>query len=277
MTDTSGSAGWHVDPNDRTLYRYHDGNVWTDHTAPAVEPPTPVAPAAPPPPPAPAAAAAVAQPAVVVHYANTPAYSQVVAPAYIGYITGQPGVSPKSWMTAWLLSLFLGGWGVDRFYLGNTGMGVAKLLVGWLTLGIWPLIDFIVIVSKNAHDGMGLRVMAEPGQLGLVPSAGGVMSGGSVTAGMVPDGPAGPPKTLSILSMVLSLVAVPLAFVSVGVLAAIAGVIVGFVAARREPHARGFWLTGIIVGGVIVVLVLGSILVSVIASAVSAGQYNSYE
>lgn len=273
MTDTSSSAGWHIDPNDRTLYRYHDGSVWTDHTAPAVVSPTPVPPAAPlPPAPAPAA---VAQPVAVAPYATTPVYSTVVAPAYIGYLTGQPGISPKSWTTAWLLSLFLGGWGVDRFYLGNTGMGVAKLLVGWLTLGIWPLIDFIVIVSKNAHDGMGLRVVAEPGQLGLVSSAGGVMPGGAAAAGMVPDGPAGPTKTLSIVSMVLSLVAVPLSFISVGVLAAIAGVIVGFIAARREPYAKGFWLTGIIVGGVIVVLVLASLLIRVIASAISAAQYNN--
>lgn len=279
MTDTSGSAGWHIDPNDRTLYRYHDGNVWTDHTAPAVVAPTPVAPAVPPPPPAPAAPVApvaVAQPSVVVHYGNTPVYPQVVAPAYIGYVAGQPGVSPKSWTTAWLLSLFLGGWGVDRFYLGNTGMGVAKLLVGWLTLGIWPLIDFIVVVSKNAHDGMGLRVVADPGQLALVPSAGGVMPGGTAAPGMAPDVPAGPTKTLSIVSMVLSLVAVPLTLLSVGVLAAIAGVVVGFVAARREPYAKGFWLTGIIVGGVVVVLALVSILITVIEGAISAGQYNVY-
>ena len=57
-----------------------------------------------------------------------------------------------------LLSFFLGGLGVDRFYLGNIGMGVAKLLVGWLTLGIWPLVDFIIIVVGSAHDGEGLPV-----------------------------------------------------------------------------------------------------------------------
>ncbi len=37
-------------------------------------------------------------------------------------------------------------------------MGVAKLLLGWLTLGIWPLIDCIIILAGGAHDGEGLPV-----------------------------------------------------------------------------------------------------------------------
>ena len=68
------------------------------------------------------------------------------------------GTSPKSRTVASLLSFFLGGFGVDRFYLGNIGMGVAKLLLGWITFGIWPLIDFIVVVAGSAHDGDGLPV-----------------------------------------------------------------------------------------------------------------------
>lgn len=67
-------------------------------------------------------------------------------------------VSTKSRTVASLLSFFLGALGVDRFYLGNIGMGVAKLLLGWATFGIWPLIDFIVIVAGSAHDGQGARV-----------------------------------------------------------------------------------------------------------------------
>ena len=68
------------------------------------------------------------------------------------------GTSPKSRLVATLLSFFLGGLGIDRFYLGNIGLGVAKLLLGWLTAGIWPLIDFIVIVAGSSHDGEGLPV-----------------------------------------------------------------------------------------------------------------------
>ena len=68
-------------------------------------------------------------------------------------------MSPKSRTVASLLSFFLGGIGIDRFYLGNIGMGVAKLLLGWATAGIWPLVDWIIIVSGNAHDGEGLPVV----------------------------------------------------------------------------------------------------------------------
>jgi TM2 domain-containing membrane protein YozV len=68
------------------------------------------------------------------------------------------GASPKSRTVASILGFFLGGIGIDRFYLGNIGMGVAKLLVGWLTLGIWPLIDWIIILAGSAHDGEGLPV-----------------------------------------------------------------------------------------------------------------------
>ncbi|CAN5378718.1 hypothetical protein BH11ACT4_BH11ACT4_05730 [soil metagenome] len=67
-------------------------------------------------------------------------------------------ISPKSRTVAVILGFFLGGLGIDRFYLGNIGMGVAKLLLGWLTLGIWPLIDWIIILAGSAHDGEGLPV-----------------------------------------------------------------------------------------------------------------------
>ena len=47
-----------------------------------------------------------------------------------------------------LLSIFLGGLGVDRFYVGDVGLGIAKLLFGWITLGIWPFIDIFVSYKK---------------------------------------------------------------------------------------------------------------------------------
>lgn len=60
----------------------------------------------------------------------------------------------KSWTVALLLSLFVGSLGVDRFYLGYTGLGIAKLL----TLGgcyIWWLIDLIMIATGKLTDAEG--------------------------------------------------------------------------------------------------------------------------
>ncbi|WP_226346858.1 TM2 domain-containing protein [Agilicoccus flavus] len=68
----------------------------------------------------------------------------------------RPGIfSDKSYLTAVLLSFFLGGIGIDRFYLGHTGLGVAKLFLNWATLGIWGLVDFILIVLRKVTDAQG--------------------------------------------------------------------------------------------------------------------------
>ncbi|NLM18424.1 MAG: TM2 domain-containing protein [Clostridiaceae bacterium] len=56
--------------------------------------------------------------------------------------------------TVLLCSIFLGGIGVDRFIIGDVGLGIAKLLFGWITLGIWPLIDIFFSYKKAKEKNL---------------------------------------------------------------------------------------------------------------------------
>ena len=56
-------------------------------------------------------------------------------------------VELKSPTTLLLVSLFVGGLGIDRFMLGDTGMGVLKLLTGGCC-GILTIIDWFIIMKK---------------------------------------------------------------------------------------------------------------------------------
>ena len=56
-------------------------------------------------------------------------------------------VELKDPTTMLLVSLFLGSLGVDRFMLGDTGMGVLKLLTGGVC-GLMTLIDWFSIMNK---------------------------------------------------------------------------------------------------------------------------------
>lgn len=66
-----------------------------------------------------------------------------------------PGVfSEQKYVVALLLSWFFGVLGFDRFYLGYIKLGIFKLLtIGGL--GIWALIDFILIATRSVRDGQG--------------------------------------------------------------------------------------------------------------------------
>ena len=66
----------------------------------------------------------------------------------------------KNPTTALILSIFLGGFGVDRFYIGNTGLGIGKLLttvlLAVITLGlslsvtwIWVVVDWFLIINAT--------------------------------------------------------------------------------------------------------------------------------
>ena len=60
----------------------------------------------------------------------------------------------KSKTIAILLLLFLGGFGVHRFYLGYPGIAVAQI-VTLGGLGIWLLIDLISLIRGTLKDSEG--------------------------------------------------------------------------------------------------------------------------
>ena len=78
----------------------------------------------------------------------------------------------KSPVVAYLLLIFLGGFGAHRFYLGKTGTAITMLILfvlGWLTLfvvvgaglliavGIWCIVDIFLIPGLIREDTDALR------------------------------------------------------------------------------------------------------------------------
>ncbi len=75
-------------------------------------------------------------------------------------LTGQP-FSDKSKVVAGLLQLLglLGLVGLGRIYLGQTGLGIAQLIVGLATCGlgavIWGIVDAVLILTDKVSDPEG--------------------------------------------------------------------------------------------------------------------------
>jgi len=101
-------------------------------------------------------------------YPPPPQYGGQYGAQYGGYpppYPGQFGVDPwgrplsdKSKLVAGLLQIFLGTFGIGRFYLGYNGIAVAQLAVSLLTCGIgaiWPFVDGILILLGKVQDPSG--------------------------------------------------------------------------------------------------------------------------
>ena len=69
-------------------------------------------------------------------------------------------LSLKDPTMALILSIVAGGLGIDRFYIGDTGLGIAKLLTCG-GLGIWTIIDYFLImkVTKEKNFEKFITVM----------------------------------------------------------------------------------------------------------------------
>jgi TM2 domain-containing membrane protein YozV len=48
----------------------------------------------------------------------------------------------------WIFCLLFGCLGADRFARGQIALGIIKLCFWWITLGIWPLVDWIISLIK---------------------------------------------------------------------------------------------------------------------------------
>ncbi|GLR26508.1 hypothetical protein GCM10007875_15980 [Limnobacter litoralis] len=64
------------------------------------------------------------------------------------------GGSDKRILPALLLCFFFGLFGVHRFYVGKTGTGVLQFFT-FGGLGVWVLIDFVMIVCGSFTDKQG--------------------------------------------------------------------------------------------------------------------------
>ncbi|WP_433302093.1 TM2 domain-containing protein [Actinoplanes sp. CA-030573] len=63
----------------------------------------------------------------------------------------------KSWIATLLICFFLGSLGIHRFYVGKVGTGIL-MLITFGGLGVWTLIDFIMIAVGKFSDKDGLAL-----------------------------------------------------------------------------------------------------------------------
>ncbi len=65
--------------------------------------------------------------------------------------------SDKEFIATILLCFFLGNIGVHRFYVGKVGTGILMIITCG-GLGIWTIVDFIMIACSAFRDSNGLLI-----------------------------------------------------------------------------------------------------------------------
>jgi hypothetical protein len=124
MTSQAPAPGWYPDPNGGTGEKYWDGQGWRADDS--------------------------GRPGNVAPYGGAAQGVDPLGP-----------LSDKSKLVAGLLQIFVGGFGVGRFYLGYTNIGIVQLVVSICTCGVgalWPLVDGIMILMGNVPDAQGRKL-----------------------------------------------------------------------------------------------------------------------
>ena len=65
--------------------------------------------------------------------------------------------SPNDWIVCFILVIFLGFWGVHRFYVRKIGTGILMIFT-FGGLGIWWFIDLILIATASFRDKEGRQI-----------------------------------------------------------------------------------------------------------------------
>lgn len=83
--------------------------------------------------------------------------AQSARPATTAAIASPVPATDKRILPAFLLCFFVGIFGAHRFYVGKVGTAVAQIFtIGGL--GIWTLVDLILILTSSFTDKNGVRI-----------------------------------------------------------------------------------------------------------------------